>query len=58
MELERKFMQFGEGLEVSGDAVIAGYASLFDVADQGGDVVQLEATSYDVLIDRSEAGAG
>ena len=39
MELERKFMQFGEGLEVSGDAVIAGYASLFDVADQGGDVV-------------------
>ena len=39
MELERKFMQFGAGLEVQDGAVIAGYASLFDVPDQGGDVV-------------------
>ena len=35
MDLERKFMQFGEGLAVSEGSVIAGYASLFDVADFG-----------------------
>ena len=38
--LERKFARFGEGLSVSDDAVIEGYASLFGQADQGGDVVQ------------------
>ncbi len=36
--LERKFARFGDELTVT-DAVIEGYASLFDFADQGGDVV-------------------
>ena len=38
--LEHKFARFGEGLSVSEDAEIEGYASLFGQADQGGDVVQ------------------
>ncbi len=37
--LEHKFARFGADLDVDGDAVIEGYASLFGVADQGGDVV-------------------
>lgn len=41
--LERKFARFGDGLNVSDDAVIVGYASLFGQADQGGDVVQAGA---------------
>ncbi len=36
--LERKFARFGEDLTVN-EAVIEGYASLFDQADQGGDIV-------------------
>ncbi|WP_299887235.1 HK97 family phage prohead protease [uncultured Ruegeria sp.] len=40
MDLERKFTRFGEGLSVSEDAVIEGYASLFGQVDQGSDVVQ------------------
>ncbi|SFT44831.1 hypothetical protein SAMN05216236_10243 [Sedimentitalea nanhaiensis] len=38
--LEHKFAKFGDGLSVSEDAVIEGYASLFGQADQGGDIVQ------------------
>ena len=38
--LEHKFARFGDGLSVSEDAVIEGYASLFGQTDQGGDVVQ------------------
>ncbi len=37
--LERKFARFGEGVTVTDGTVIEGYASLFDLADQGGDVV-------------------
>lgn len=37
--LEHKFARFGDGLSVSEDAVIEGYASLFGACDQGGDVV-------------------
>ncbi|WP_146345164.1 HK97 family phage prohead protease [Falsiphaeobacter marinintestinus] len=37
--LETKFARFGDGLSVSEDAVIEGYASLFGETDQGGDVV-------------------
>lgn len=37
--LERKFCQFGDGLTVKDGVEIEGYASLFGVADQGGDVV-------------------
>jgi len=40
MDLEHKFARFGDGLSVSEDAVIEGYASLFGQADQGGDIVQ------------------
>ena len=41
--LEHKFARFGDGVEiedVDNEARIAGYASLFGAADQGGDVVQ------------------
>ncbi len=37
--LETKFATFGKVLEIQDGAVIEGYASLFGVADQGGDVV-------------------
>ena len=37
--LERKFCRFDKDLTVSGEAGIAGYASLFGIPDQGGDVV-------------------
>jgi HK97 family phage prohead protease len=40
MDLEHKFARFGDGLSVSEDAVIEGYASLFGQVDQGSDVVQ------------------
>lgn len=40
MELERKYCALGDGLTVTDGHVIAGYASLFGAADQGGDVVQ------------------
>ncbi|MFD3191052.1 HK97 family phage prohead protease [Sedimentitalea sp. HM32M-2] len=38
--LEHKFARFGDGLSVTEDAVISGYASLFGETDQGGDIVQ------------------
>ncbi len=38
--LEHKFARFGDGLSVTEDSVIAGYASLFGEVDQGGDIVQ------------------
>ncbi len=38
--LETKFARFGDGLVISDDAVIEGYASLFGQVDQGGDCVQ------------------
>jgi Escherichia/Staphylococcus phage prohead protease len=38
--LEHKFARFGDGLTVTDDAVIEGYASLFGQTDQGGDNVQ------------------
>jgi HK97 family phage prohead protease len=37
---ERKFHRPDSGLAVTGDQRIEGYASVFGVADQGGDVVQ------------------
>ncbi len=40
MDLEHKFARFGDGLSVTDDAVIEGYASLFGQVDQGSDVVQ------------------
>ncbi len=52
MELEHKFARFGDGLSVSEDAVIEGYASLFGQVDQGRDVVQKGAyrASLDGLV--------
>lgn len=38
--LETKFCRFGDELALGEDLVIEGYASLFGVADQGGDVVE------------------
>ena len=43
MGLERKFAQFGEGLDVRDGSVISGYASLFGAVDQGNDVVEAGA---------------
>ena len=43
MELERKYCALGDGLTVTDGHVIAGYASLFGAADQGGDLVQAGA---------------
>ncbi|WP_108860439.1 HK97 family phage prohead protease [Ruegeria sp. Alg231-54] len=40
MDLEHKFARFSDGLSVTEDAVIEGYASLFGQVDQGSDVVQ------------------
>ncbi|WP_171228100.1 HK97 family phage prohead protease [Ruegeria sp. HKCCA4008] len=40
MDLEHKFARFGDGLSVTDDAVIEGYASRFGQVDQGSDVVQ------------------
>lgn len=37
--LEHKFVRFGGELEVTEGARIEGYASLFDAADRGGDIV-------------------
>ncbi|UWR13917.1 HK97 family phage prohead protease [Sulfitobacter sp. M368] len=38
--LERKFARFGSAEVVEGGVQVSGYASLFDAADQSGDVVQ------------------
>lgn len=37
---EQKFARFGSDLSLADDARIEGYASLFNVADEGGDIVQ------------------
>jgi len=39
-DYETKFLRFKAGTGLQNNAEIAGYASLFDVGDQGGDVVQ------------------
>ncbi len=52
MDLEHKFARFGDGLSVTDDAVIEGYASLFGQVDQGSDVVQKGA--YRASLDRLE----
>lgn len=38
--LERKYCTVDQALEVRDGCIVAGYASLFGLADQGGDVVQ------------------
>ena len=38
--LETKFARLGEDLAVSEGSVIEGYASIFGLTDQGGDVVE------------------
>ncbi|MEP5760315.1 MAG: HK97 family phage prohead protease [Litoreibacter sp.] len=39
-ELERKFMQIADQIEVGEDATISGYASVFGEVDQGNDLVK------------------
>jgi HK97 family phage prohead protease len=51
--LEMKFCRLGEGLTVEGGCRIEGYASLFGVTDQGGDVVV--AGAYRRSLDRLRA---
>ncbi|RPE71287.1 hypothetical protein EDD53_0403 [Pacificibacter maritimus] len=41
--LEHKFMRIGEDIKVTDGVKIEGYASLFGLADQGGDIVQIGA---------------
>jgi len=53
---ERKFQRPDAGLEVTDGHVVAGYASLFGKADQGGDVVQKGA--YAASLKRLAARAG
>lgn len=54
--LEHKFARFGESLSVDAEAAISGYASLFGMPDQGGDIVQRGA--YRVSIEALEAAGG
>ena len=55
--LETKFRRFDGELALKDGAEIAGYASLFGAADQGGDVVQ--AGAYGASLRRlSKAGSG
>lgn len=51
--LEMKFCRLGEAVAVEGGARIEGYASLFGVSDQGGDVVL--AGAYRKSLDRLRA---
>ncbi len=48
--LERKFCRFDQGVTVTDGTEIAGYASLFGQADQGGDIV--EKGAYARALDR------
>lgn len=52
-ELERKFCQIGDQVELGANATISGYASLFDQVDQGGDVVR--AGAYSGSLERLKA---
>ena len=54
--LELKFSQAGEAVQVTDGAVIEGYASLYGVPDQGGDVVQPGA--YARSLERLQARGG
>lgn len=51
--MERKLCQIGQQVELGADASIAGYASLFGEADQGGDIVVKGA--YTASLDRLRA---
>ncbi|MCF6234351.1 MAG: HK97 family phage prohead protease [Rhodobacteraceae bacterium] len=52
--LEHKFARFSEGLAITDNAVIEGYASLFGQADQGGDVVEAGAYAASIKALASE----
>jgi len=55
-ELETKFCRFDSGVTVESDGAIKGYASLFGVADQGGDVVQKGAYAASLARLRAQGG--
>ncbi|WP_316014565.1 HK97 family phage prohead protease [Roseobacter sp. HKCCA0434] len=48
--LEVKFCSLGDAPELDGETAIAGYASLYGLADQGGDIVQKGA--YGAALER------
>lgn len=56
MQLEHKFSRLGEDVSVTDGAVIAGYASVFGQADQGGDTV--EPGAYAASLKRLSAKGG
>ncbi len=55
-DYETKFCRFKGGIGLQGNGEIAGYASLFDVGDQSGDVVQKGA--YLGSLERMKATGG
>lgn len=55
--LETKFCRFDDGVKVEKDGVISGYASLFEAADQGGDVVRKGAYAASLSRLKAEARA-
>jgi len=56
LELEHKFARLGGDVAVTDGTAIAGYASVFGAADQGGDVV--EPGAYAASLARLAAGGG
>lgn len=56
MKLEQKYCQSGTEITVRDGTVISGYASLFGITDQGGDVV--ERGAYTASLGRLAAKAG
>ncbi|MEM8581424.1 MAG: HK97 family phage prohead protease [Pseudomonadota bacterium] len=52
--LEMKFCRFGDEIALGEDLAIAGYASLFGVPDQGGDIV--EPGAYAASLESLKAG--
>ena len=55
--LETKFCRFDDGVSVAADGVITGYASVFGLADQGGDIVESGAYG-ESLVRLARAGRG
>ena len=54
MDLEHKYCQVGPDVNVTDGTVISGYASLFGLTDQGGDVVDVGAYSQSLGIAKSK----
>lgn len=57
MTLEHKYSQIGTDLTLSDGTLIEGYASLFGIADQGGDLVQKGAYAASLARLKSRSGS-